>query len=237
MEPQCSLVSITRSFRSKLLGTLLIYSLVVVVVPFRITLELPLSVEQDAESLRVEFGPYNDDLTRHADKIVRDHYHKLLFGSSSYYAQLCGDPPHYVNMRCVISDIESRMDIARSKALADLDESDEEEDRTLITIQFVGEDNAHMEAIIRRSDTARMAASRFCSSAGVVDNPQCHRIMMKVSQDALDEHGFNWRDGKPAILEHKPRLQWLKQRMQGTCPNAMLVRKLSLIDLKKFNLC
>ena len=94
MEPQCSLVSITRSFRSKLLGTLLIYSLVVVVVPFRITLELPLSVEQDAESLRVEFGPYNDDLTRHADKIVRDHYHKLLFGSSSYYAQLCGDPPH-----------------------------------------------------------------------------------------------------------------------------------------------
>ena len=111
MEPQCSLVSITRSFRSKLLGTLLIYSLVVVVVPFRITLELPLSVEQDAESLRVEFGPYNDDLTRHADKIVRDHYHKLLFGSSSYYAQLCGDPPHYVNMRCVISDIESRMDI------------------------------------------------------------------------------------------------------------------------------
>ena len=160
--------------------------------------------------LEVYVGPYSDSPRRQADKIMRDHYPELLTGP---LGKKCAG-----NFTCVLSSIEGMIISARRAALGP---SREKHDQ-IINLQFVDESNAKLELGIWRSDTAESAAARFCGSGGVRASEQCNRIMQPVAQDALNHHGFHWRDGEPAVLEHKSRLQALKQRLGGTCPFQIL---------------
>lgn len=180
----------------------------------RIALNLPLTHN---DTIQIEFGPYSDDVSSIADTIFRDHYRALLSSPTSYYTQKCPEN----TVRCVIRDIEERMHRAREAALAK-NYPGNDGGSVMIRKHFLGEDKGYLELEIQRADTAETAATRFCNSDRIAttSSQQCFSIMKNVAQEALDDHGFRWRDGQPAVLEHKSRLQWLKQRLGG-CPDVM----------------
>jgi hypothetical protein len=110
----------------------------------------------------------------------------------------------------------------------------------IITLAFTDVDHdLRMTLTIRKGDTARTAAERFCreevAGPGRSAAATCAAQVEALAFDALAAHGFLWRDpdgsrapaaepipkgAAPVATAHRPRLQWLKQHVG--CPRRAL---------------